>query len=173
MGDSVSETRTLSEKKGGSPDVHLNRNVENPQLSEQSNATPPVLDQYLVTWDGPNDVANPKNWTLRRKWLVTVVVSTYTFISSVSTVIVAPALITLAPDLRIHGSFLASLTVSIFILAYGIGPFLIGPLSEVYGRMLVLQVANIFYLAFNTACGFSRSIGQLIVFRFLAGIGGR
>ena len=173
MGDSVSETRTLSEKKGGSPDVHLNRNVENPQLSEQSNATPPVLDQYLVTWDGPNDVANPKNWTLRRKWLVTVVVSTYTFISSVSTVIVAPALITLAPDLRIHGSFLASLTVSIFILAYVIGPFLIGPLSEVYGRMLVLQVANIFYLAFNTACGFSRSIGQLIVFRFLAGIGGR
>ena len=161
MGNSTFETKTLSGEKGGSPDVHLNRIVGNPQLSEQSNATSPILDQYLVTWEGPNDVANPKNWTPRRKF------------SSVSTVIVAPALITLAPDLHIHGSFLASFTVSIFILAYGFGPFLIGPLSEVYGRMLVLQVANIFYLAFNTACGFSRSTRQLIAFRFLAGIGGR
>ena len=48
-----------------------------------------------------------------------------------------------------------------------------GPLSEVYGRVAVLQLANMFYLAFNTACGFCQSARQLIAFRFLAGIGGR
>lgn len=174
MGDSDGpETETLPEMKQGSPDVPINRDVEKQQLPEQSDSTPPILDPYLVTWNGPNDVANPKNWTHRRKWLVTVVVSTYTFISAISTSIVAPALITLAPDLHIHSSFVASLTLSIFILAYGFGPFLIGPLSEVYGRVAVLQLANFCYLAFNTACGFSQSAGQLIAFRFLAGIGGR
>ena len=167
------EPQSLSEKKEGSPDVHLTGDVEKQQIPEQSDSTPPILDPYLVTWDGPNDVTNPKNWTLRRKWLVTIVVSTYTFISTVSTSIVAPALITLALDLHIHSPFAASLTLSIFLLAYGFGLFLIGPLSEVYGRVAVLQLANMFYLAFNTACGFSRTAGQLIAFRLLAGIGGR
>ncbi len=167
------EMKTLSGTRERSPVVPLNRDVEKQQLPARSNSTPPILDPYLVTWDGPNDVANPKNWTHRRKWLITIVVSTYTFISTVSTSIVAPALITLAPDLHIHSFFTASLTLSIFILAYGFGPFLIGPLSEVYGRVAVLQVANLFYLAFNTACGFSQSTGQLIAFRFLAGVGGR
>ena len=90
-----------------------------------------------------------------------------------STSIVAPALLTLVPDLQIHSDFIASLVLSIFILAYAFGPFLIGPLSEVYGRVIVLQLANLFYLIFNTACGFAQSTGQMLAFRFLAGLGGR
>ena len=56
-----------------------------------------------------------------------------------------------------------------FILAYAFGPFLIGPLSEVYGRVRILQLANLLYLVFNTACGFARNKGDMIAFRFLAG----
>lgn len=57
-------------------------------------------------------------------------------------------------------------------LAYAIGPLLLGPLSELYGRVIVLQLANLFYLFFNLGCGLSRTKVQLIVFRFLAGFGG-
>lgn len=64
------------------------------------------------------------------------------------------------------------LTLSIFILAYAIGPLFLGPLSEVYGRVPVLQLSNLFYLVFNTACGASKSKGQMIAFRFLSGLGG-
>lgn len=167
------EPQSLSTKEEGSPEIQLAGDVETQQIPEQSVLTPSILDPYLVSWDGSNDVTNPKNWTLGRKWLVTIVVSTYTFISTVSTLIVPPALITLAPDLHIHSPFAASLTLSIFLLAYGFGPFLIGPLSEVHGRIAVLQLADMFYLAFNTACGFSQSAGQLLAFRSLAGIGGR
>lgn len=28
-------------------------------------------DPNLVTWEGPDDVENPKNWTFRRKWAAT------------------------------------------------------------------------------------------------------
>lgn len=126
-----------------------------------------------VTWDGPNDPANPKNWTYRRKWTVTIVVGAYTFISPISTSIVAPALSSIGAALQIQSEIVLALCLSIFILAYAFGPFLIGPLSEVYGRALVLQLANLFYLVFNTACGFAHNTTQIAVFRFLAGLGGR
>ena len=85
----------------------------------------------------------------------------------------APALVDLSTDLGIDSQFEGSLVLSIFILAYAFGPFVLGPLSEVYGRARVLQLANVFYLIFNTACGFSKNPGQIFTFRFLAGLGGR
>jgi MFS family permease len=48
----------------------------------------------------------------------------------------------------------------------------LGPFSEINGRVIVLQLANLFYLAFNLGCGFAKTKGQLIAFRFLAGLGG-
>lgn len=62
--------------------------------------------------------------------------------------------------------------MSIFLLAYALGPFVIGPLSEMYGRVVVLQSANMFYLVFNTICGFSQTREQMLAFRFLSGLGG-
>lgn len=59
-----------------------------------------------------------------------------------------------------------------FAPAYAIGPLLLGPLSELYGRVIVLQLSNLFYLFFNLGCGLCRTKEQLIVFRFFAGFGG-
>ncbi len=62
--------------------------------------------------------------------------------------------------------------LSVFVLAYAVGPLVLGPLSEIYGRVPVLQLSNLLYLIFNTACGASRNMGQMIGFRFLSGLGG-
>ena len=84
--------------------------------------------------------------------------------------------------------------------AAAFGPLFLGPLSEIHGRSRVLQVANmwyfgmyrlmlvitlglftysnhlfdpcLFYAAWNLGCGFAQNKGQLIAFRFLAGLGG-
>ena len=84
-----------------------------------------------------------------------------------------PALGQIDKDLHIRNEFALSMTQSIFVLAYAFGPFFTGPFSELYGRVIVLQLANLAYMIFNTACGFSRTAGQLLAFRFLAGIGSR
>lgn len=84
----------------------------------------------------------------------------------------APALNVIGEDLGINDKIEKSLTLSIFVLAYAIGPLLLGPLSEIYGRVLVVQIANLFFLVFNIACGFAQTKGQLIAFRFLSGLGG-
>lgn len=85
---------------------------------------------------------------------------------------VAPALPTIADEFGIRSEIEQYLVMSIFLLAYAIGPFVLAPLSEIYGRVIVLQLANLFYLVFNTACGFANSRSQILAFRFLSGLGG-
>lgn len=130
-------------------------------------ATPKRID-----WDGPNDPENPMNWSWGRKWTATILVSCFTFISPFSSTMVTPALDNIGRDLNIGPGFMQALVMSIFLLGYAQGPFVLAPLSEIYGRVHVLQYANLIYLAFNTACGFATSRSQLLAFRFLSGIGG-
>jgi MFS family permease len=85
---------------------------------------------------------------------------------------VAPGLTTIAKDLNITNEVELEMTLSIFVLAYSIGPLFLGPLSEIYGRAIVLQIANLFFLVFNIACGVAQTKSQMIVFRFLSGLGG-
>ncbi|PLB39031.1 MFS transporter [Aspergillus candidus] len=129
-------------------------------------------DPYLVTWSGSDDPDNPKNWTNKKKWAATITVSMFTFISPVASSMVAPALQSLAADLKIHDEVVIQMALSIFVLAYAVGPLFLGPLSEIYGRVIVLQLANLVYLVFNIGCAVSQTTTQLIVCRFFSGLGG-
>ena len=85
---------------------------------------------------------------------------------------VAPALSKVAGDLGITQEVESQLVLSIFVLAYSVGPLILGPLSEEYGRVPVLQLSNLFFLAWNLGCGFAKTKGQMLAFRFLSGLGG-
>lgn len=85
---------------------------------------------------------------------------------------VAPSLDTIALEYGITSGFEKALVMSIFLLAYAICPFILAPLSEMYGRVVVLQSANMVFLLFNTACGFAKTKEQMMAFRFLSGLGG-
>ncbi|KAH9476320.1 Efflux pump vrtL [Psilocybe cubensis] len=129
-------------------------------------------DVLWVNWDGPSDPLNPKNWSYKKKWAATIVVSSFTFISPVSSSMVAPATEQVAQKFGITSTVLIAMTTSVFVLGYAVGPLFLGPLSEIYGRSRVLQWSNLFYLIWNIACGFAQSKNQLIIFRLLAGLGG-
>lgn len=62
--------------------------------------------------------------------------------------------------------------LSVFLLSIATGPLFLAPLSEMYGRSIVLQLSNLVFIIFNLACGLAQSKEQLIIFRFLAGLGG-
>jgi len=161
----------VPEVRMGVPDQ---RDVEaRPQMVKtKSRASSRNRDPNLVGWDGSDDPENPKNWVMKRKWAATFVVSSFTFISPVSSSMVAPALGVMSVDLNITTEFQQALVLSIFVLAYAVGPLFLGPLSEIYGRVRVLQLSNLFYLCWNLGCGFARTKGEMIAFRFLAGLGG-
>ncbi|KAJ7506741.1 MFS polyamine transporter [Mycena galericulata] len=129
-------------------------------------------DDIIVDWDGPDDPLNPKNWSRKKKWAATLVVSSFTLISPVSSSMIAPASTQVAEHFGITNDVVIALITSIFVLAYAIGPLFLGPMSEIFGRNRIIQGANLWYLVWNLGCGFAQNTGQLLGFRFLAGLGG-
>ncbi|KAJ5092521.1 hypothetical protein NUU61_007391 [Penicillium alfredii] len=119
-----------------------------------------------------NDPENPLNWPRARKWTITLVVSLSVFLMPLSSSIVAPELSTIQDELHMGSSLEAVLVLSTFVLTYCLGPLLLGPLSELFGRAAVLHSGNLFYLVWNLVCGFARNKGELLAFRLLSGIGG-
>lgn len=131
-----------------------------------------IRDPNLVTWDSTDDPANPHNWPRHRRWASTILVAMFAFIAPMASTMVAPALDTIADEFDIESDIEQFLVMSIFLLAFAIGPFVWGPMSEVFGRVRVLQSANLIFLLFNTVCGFAKTKQQMMAFRFLSGIGG-
>lgn len=169
--DESAENVEAKEVRDGIPDVR-DTDLEAGLPIEKVKSSRSVKDPNLVGWEGPEDPENPKNWLMKRKWAATFVVSSFTFISPVSSSMVAPALNAIAEEFGITNQVVSSLTLSIFVLAYAIGPLFLGPMSEMYGRVIVLQSANLIYLFFNLGCGLAQTKTQLIIFRFLSGLGG-
>jgi MFS family permease len=115
---------------------------------------------------------NPLNWTWQRKWGATVLISMFLFISAYSSTMITPALPAISYEYEIPRGYKRQLAMSVLLLGYAQGPFVMAPLSEVFGRATVLQYANLVFFVFNTACGFAGTLSQMLVFRFLSGVGG-
>ncbi|KAH8592962.1 major facilitator superfamily domain-containing protein [Bisporella sp. PMI_857] len=130
------------------------------------------LDNGIVGWDSQTDPMNPLNFPNSRKWLLLGLLSAITFISPLASSMFAPAVSFMNETFDNTSTILSSLSVSIFILGYAVGPLFLAPLSEIYGRRYVLTAANVFFCVWQIGCALAPSLNSLIVFRFLAGIGG-
>ncbi|GMG29774.1 unnamed protein product [Aspergillus oryzae] len=84
----------------------------------------------------------------------------------------APGVQYVMRDFHTTDQMLGSFVVSVYILGYMLGPFLIAPLSEIYGRVPLYHACNVIFLVFTIACAVAQTLPQLIVFRLFAGIAG-
>jgi hypothetical protein len=98
----------------------------------------PPTDPNLVTWDGPDDPENPKNWRSSRKWMAFVPMSLYNLLSSMPSVTVAPALSAIYEDFGLRSNTLLILSLSVYFLGSAIVPLFTAPISEMIGRVPVL-----------------------------------
>jgi MFS family permease len=81
----------------------------------------------------------------------------------------APGAAALAHEFHITSSTITSLTVSIYLAGIAIGPMVIAPLSELYGRLVIYHTCNVIYIGFTIGCALSKNTGMFLGFRFLAG----
>ncbi|KAF4565297.1 hypothetical protein EYR36_001867 [Pleurotus pulmonarius] len=114
--------------------------------SDKAEGESDVSHVLIVDWDGADDPLNPKNWSYKKKWAATTVVSSFTLISPVWSSMIAPAAGAMSRDFGFTSSVVTALTISVFVLAYAIGPLFLGLLSEIFGRSRVVRLANLFYL---------------------------
>lgn len=122
--------------------------------------------------NGPDDPENPRNFPNAKKWSITLIVSMYSFVSPFGSSIAAPAAQAYSSEFGITNSTIASMTVSIFLIGFALGPLFFAPLSEIFGRVNVMQVSIFVFLIFNVACAVAQTTEQMLVFRLLAGLAG-
>ena len=62
------------------------------------------------------------------------------------------------------------LPISLFLVGYVLGPVFFGPLSETYGRKVVMICSFVVLTAFTMACALAPNWPSLLVFRLICGI---
>jgi MFS family permease len=65
----------------------------------------------------------------------------------------------------------AGLAATATLMASSVGGWLVGVLSDRYGRVRMLQISILWFSVFTFLCAFANSFGQLLVFRALQGFG--
>lgn len=136
--------------------------------ADHDSSSPANEKSYLVEFDGPNDPGNPKNWTTKRRWAITVcmglTVFTVTFASSIFSV-----------NLRVVQEkfdttlVTATLGVALFVLGFVFGPIIFGPMSEVLGRKPPLFFGFALFALFQVPVALAQNIETVCVGRFLGG----
>ncbi|GAA5892882.1 hypothetical protein JCM5296_006032 [Sporobolomyces johnsonii] len=67
---------------------------------------------------------------------------------------------------------ITALPLSLYLLGYSAGPFVVAPLSEAYGRRPLFVAGLVLFTAFTGGCAAAPSYGALLVLRFCAGFAG-
>ncbi|KAI9366748.1 MFS multidrug transporter-like protein [Zopfochytrium polystomum] len=155
--------------RGSNVSTELNDSTQDLEARGSSKAS---NSNKIVDWDGPDDPANPRNWSNLKKWTVVAMLSIITLMSTMGSSVVAPTVPFIAADLGLTTKLQIEMIISIYVLAFGIGPLFIGPLSEIYGRRGLMLIGNVIFLAFNVACSVSTNYGEMLTFRFLAALAG-
>lgn len=81
----------------------------------------------------------------------------------------APATPRILDEFHSDSQLQSTILVSIWELGEVVGPLVVGPLSEIYGRLPVYHIANILFVLFSVAAAGSRNMDMLMAFRFLLG----
>jgi EmrB/QacA subfamily drug resistance transporter len=91
-------------------------------------------------------------------------------LAALDSTIVATALPTIVGELG--GLERLAWVVTAYLVAQTIVTPLYGKLGDLFGRKVVLQSGILLFLAGSVLCGMSQTMGQLILFRFVQGLGG-
>ncbi|KAJ4367530.1 hypothetical protein N0V83_007113 [Neocucurbitaria cava] len=163
---------TRDDDMGVDLEKHLSRKSTKKDQLPQEKYPVSDLDNGLVGWDSQDDPINPRNFPNGRKWTLLGLVAAITFLSPLASSIFAPGIPFVNADFHNTSQLLGSFAVSVYILGFSFGPLFLSPLSEIYGRRIILNYSNVFFCAFTLGCALAPNLGGLIGMRFLAGVGG-
>ncbi|KLJ13774.1 hypothetical protein EMPG_11315 [Blastomyces silverae] len=128
-------------------------------------------DPNLVQWDGPSDPGNPLNWSLARRWYITMIISFVALFVMFSSSVFAPATQVTA-ELYNVSEVVMTLSTSFVLLGLAFGPLIWAPLSELYGRMIPLWVGFSGFVILQIPVATAHNVETILIFRFLIGVFG-
>lgn len=149
------------------------------ELAVERTKSIPIIPQktsdgnILVDWYTTDDPDNPQNWSASKKHLISLIICMYTF-----AVYTGSAIYTTSEGGVIERFGVseenASLPLSLYVLAYGMGPLLFAPMSEIpiIGRSPVYTVTFLIFVILSVPTALVDNFAGLLVLRFLQGFFG-
>lgn len=127
-------------------------------------------DPDLVDWEGPDDPANPRNWSKAFKMANVLLVSLSVLYCNLATTMFSPGAKLMQHEFGFKSDTVEILTITIASLGFAVGQFFVPPLSEVFGRVPVYRLSSVFYLGFTAGCARSTHVAEFLIFRLLTGL---
>ncbi|KAK3620813.1 hypothetical protein LTR56_020587 [Elasticomyces elasticus] len=149
------------------------------QLDLERTQTLPIIPQVthdgiiLVDWYTTDDPANPHNWSSRKRALVTFLICAYTWVVYTGSSIYAPSEGGVMEQFGVS-PVLAALPLSLYVLAYGLGPLIFAPLCEIpaIGRNPVYILTFVLFTALSFPTAVVNDFSGLLALRFFQGFFG-
>ncbi|CAE6510756.1 unnamed protein product [Rhizoctonia solani] len=178
-GTSVGCTSTSSASRASSEHTRRNSTAdENTDLADVEKTQVPVvnLDQEPVkgeqSWEVFLDSTDdPKHRKTAQKWLIVFILATSSTCVTCASSVASMARSGIQKEFGVSSS-VAILGISLYVEGLGVGPLLLGPLSEFFGRRHIYWISFVFFVLLNFPVAFAPNIAVYLVFRFLTGFSG-
>jgi DHA1 family multidrug resistance protein-like MFS transporter len=127
---------------------------------------------YAVSYNGQDDPAHPFNWPSSKKLLICFVAALAAFSISLGSAMFSEGGQQVQEEYHV-GDTVSTLGTSLFVFGFASGPVIWGPLSELFGRRMVMIPSCLGYALFTFAVASAQDIQTIMICRFFAGfIGG-
>ncbi|EME89508.1 uncharacterized protein MYCFIDRAFT_185788 [Pseudocercospora fijiensis CIRAD86] len=120
---------------------------------------------------GEDDPYNPKNLPTPRKWLIVIIISISSLCVTCTSAAYTSTYKQLERDFHISRE-VATLGLTTFVCGLGLGPMILSPLSEFYGRRIVYICAFGMFLVWLVPCAVANNVTCMLFVRFLDGLAG-
>ncbi|KAJ7136110.1 major facilitator superfamily domain-containing protein [Mycena epipterygia] len=130
-------------------------------------------DPYLVGWNGDSDPENPRNWSFSKRAFVAFNISFLTFSIYIGSAIYTSSIPGLMAEFNVSLT-MATLGLSLYVLAYGIGPMFLSPLQElpILGRNPVYMATLFLFVVFQIPIVTATNMNTVLAMRFMTGFFG-
>jgi multidrug resistance protein len=127
------------------------------------------VEHYELVTFKINDPENPKNWSKAYKWYCTCVVAFTCFVVAFCSAVITADLGGVSRSFDVSQE-VALLTITVFVVGFGVGPLVFAPMSEVFGRQPVYTITLLVAFVFIIPGAVAKNIGTLLVTRAIDGI---
>lgn len=127
-------------------------------------------ESYYIEFSEGDD-GNPRGWSERRKMTNVAIIALMAILSPLASSMFTPGISQIAEDLDASEQSVIATTTG-FVICLGIGPLILAPLSETFGRRMLYIVCFAIFSLLQAASALGPNIAALITLRTIAGFFG-
>lgn len=137
-------------------------------LHEQAALEAKAKGRIIVDFE-PGSKEDPREWSKGRKWFVTLSCAALCLTVALGSAMPTGDLHSQAKTFHV-ANVPIYLSISLFVLGFGVGPLLFAPLSELIGRKPVYCISIFFYFIFTLPSCLAKNLATMLAGRMIAGI---